>query len=454
MKFSSLFNFGISDKRQDFVNAAVRTSNQFALIFFAIGVFYASFSAILFPSVVFNSILLAVFSLLSLFLNRIGFINLSRFLLSLSSSFLVAQYTAMLTNPGEEIILPLYAGQLVVAIMPWVYIDIREKVLLIISVVFTYSIFFALPYMAEFYDMNIDNEILRTGVMSGVTYGFVFIALSAALFLINNRNVTSEKQAKEFLSTIEEKNKAMEEQQNELKKTIEEVNKAREEDNKRSWVSQGLSELGNILRDDKDDKLYERMIKHLVEFTDVNQGGMYFLDEAQDGHEVLSLKSLYAYHRNKFEEQQIEIGDGLIGQCFLEKETILLTEVPDNYTRITSGLGEATPTCVCIVPMKNEDNVEGVIEVAAFEKLDGYKVEFLEKAGEAISVFIRGYKTNYKTKELLEQSQQQTEEMRAQEEEMRQNMEELQATQEELQRKENEYVQRIEELEKELNKLA
>ena len=129
-----------------------------------------------------------------------------------------------------------------------------------------------------------------------------------------------------------------------------------------------------------------------------------------------------------------------------------MKEVPPSYINITSGLGDATPKCILIVPLTHEENVEGIIELASFNVLQEHEIQFVEKLAESLASYVASNRINMKTKDLLARFQQQSEELRAQEEEMRQNMEEMQATQEEIHRKEKEYIQRIEELKKELGK--
>jgi GAF domain-containing protein len=138
--------------------------------------------------------------------------------------------------------------------------------------------------------------------------------------------------------------------------------------------------------------------------------------------------------------KQIAVGEGLLGQAYLEKDTIYLTDIPAGYLQITSGLGEANPACLLIVPLKTQDSVEGVLEIASFREFEDHEIAFVEKLAESIAAAIASVRINERTQNLLQEARQQAEELRSQEEEMRQNMEELVATQEEMKRKEAEYL--------------
>jgi PAS domain S-box-containing protein len=219
------------------------------------------------------------------------------------------------------------------------------------------------------------------------------------------------------------------------------LSKVAEDDKKRNWATEGQAKFGEILRTNNSDllKLADEIIGNLVKYLKANQGALYIMDEVQENEEVtMSMKACYAWDKKKFLNHKIYKGEGLAGQAWQEGDIVYLTEVPQSYIKITSGLGDANPTSVLIVPLKVNDQIFGVVELASFNLFEDYEMEFVQKIAESIASTISSVKINAKTQKLLEESQEMTEQMRAQEEEMRQNMEELQATQEEMQRSQSE----------------
>ena len=220
-----------------------------------------------------------------------------------------------------------------------------------------------------------------------------------------------------------------------------------EQEKERNWATEGLAKFVYILRANNEEitTLVDKIITHLVKYVNANQGGLFVVNQEEDN-TYLELVSCYAFDRKKFIQRKIQPGEGMVGQAYLEKDTIYITEVPDDYITITSGLGLANPKSILIVPLKVNDQILGVVELASFHPFPKYQIAFIEKLGESIASTISNAKVNERTKRLLEESQEQSEEMRAQEEEMRQNMEELHATQEDLQRKNIERQQAEKEL--------
>lgn len=210
-----------------------------------------------------------------------------------------------------------------------------------------------------------------------------------------------------------------------------------EEDKKRNWTTEGLAKFGEILRSNNSDieKLTDEIIGNLVKYLKANQGALYIVDDTGENEDkTMSMASCYAWDKKKYLNQKVHMGEGLTGQAWQEGDVIYLTDIPNNFIRITSGLGDANPNAIVIVPLKVNEQIFGVVEIATFGSFKDFEIDFVKRIAESIASTISSVKINARTQRLLGESQQMTEEMRAQEEEMRQNMEELQATQEEMQR--------------------
>ncbi len=217
------------------------------------------------------------------------------------------------------------------------------------------------------------------------------------------------------------------------------MQEAAQAEKNRNWATEGLAQFIDILRAQHQDltQLAERIVAEVVQYVRANQGALYVAQTEHD-HTVLQLMACYAYGRKKHRQHQLQPGEGLAGQAYLERDVIYLRDVPADYVRITSGLGEALPRNVLIVPLVLNEEIYGVLELASFQLFEPHEIEFLKKLGESVASTLSAAQVNQRTQHLLEESQMMTEQMRAQEEEMRQNMEELATAQEELSRKAHE----------------
>jgi CHASE3 domain sensor protein len=225
------------------------------------------------------------------------------------------------------------------------------------------------------------------------------------------------------------------------------LSRVADEDKKRNWATEGIAKFGEILRSNNSDvqKLCDEIIGSLVKYLRANQGALYIIDETDmEEEKTMSMISCYAWDKKKFVNQKIHRGEGLAGQAWQEMDTIYITDVPQNYIKITSGLGDSNPTSILIMPLKVNDQIFGVVEIASFSKMADFEIDFVKKVAESIASTVSTVKVNERTQKLLTESQQMTEEMRAQEEEMRQNMEELQATQEGMKRQEADLIKSME----------
>jgi len=223
-----------------------------------------------------------------------------------------------------------------------------------------------------------------------------------------------------------------------MREGLMEVSKA---DEVRSWRNTGLAKFSEILRRESNDldRLSEQLIAELVKYVGANQGGVFIVNDEKEHEEpYLELISAYAYNKKKFIEKKIMKGQSLVGRAWKEGLPIYLTDVPRDYIEIRTGLGGSNPGYILIVPLKVNQEVQGVLEIASFHPIESYQKEFIEQIADSVASTYSSSKVNRRTKTLLEESQRITFRMREQEEELRQNIEELQATQEEMQRNQRE----------------
>jgi PAS domain-containing protein len=197
----------------------------------------------------------------------------------------------------------------------------------------------------------------------------------------------------------------------------------------RSWANEGLAMLREVMGSHTEIKsMSEEVVSRLIKYVNANQGGAFILN---DEHE-LELLACYAFERKKYLNKIVMPGEGLVGQCYLERHPLYLTKVPQDYISITSGLGHANPRCLLIVPLNLKESTIGVLEIASFKPFKKYELEFIEKVAEAFAQSISTIRVSEETKKLLTKSLSREQEMKDQEERMKQNVEELYVTQEDM----------------------
>ena len=213
------------------------------------------------------------------------------------------------------------------------------------------------------------------------------------------------------------------------------------ENTHRRYINEGMAKFGEILRTRSNDihVLGDAFIREIVKYLDAIQGGFFILSENPEAEQNLELISAFAYNRKKYLQKSIPLGEGLVGTCAREKQIINLTEIPEGYITITSGLGDTRPDNLLLVPVLYENELIGVLEIASLHRYKDHEIQFAGEVAGSLGSTIIYARNNQQTAALLEKSQKQAAEMAEQEEEMRQNMEELKATQEESARREEEF---------------
>ncbi|MEN7549526.1 GAF domain-containing protein [Rapidithrix thailandica] len=454
MKF---FNIGVSADLAEELAPKIRLTNQIALILTFNSLVYAFFSYTNHSenTVLYAALLCMALCILPVFFNFLNLYNLSRVFISTVPISLVVIVAAMITPPEKPALSSLILLTTSSLPLPFIIFHFSERTLQLGSLIFNILQIVTFRYISLLFVPSKETESLYTELQSLQldTFGISFGVLVAIVMtsLLQKSMVDSEKKLKVNLEELEERTRAMEEAKSEMEKSYKELENARIDSQQREWINKGLAQSINLLRSDEDISiLYDKLLAYIIRFMGANQGGL-FLVNKQDHDEHMELVACYAYNRKKFIKKRIEVGEGLIGQSYLEKDKLFLTDVPEEYLDITSGLGHSNPRCIVIIPFFFNEKIEAILEIASFKVLQEHEITFLEKVGENIASVISSYRITSQTKKLLETSQQQAEMLRSQEEEMRQNMEEMQATQEEMYRKERQYVKHIEDLEEKLN---
>jgi len=219
--------------------------------------------------------------------------------------------------------------------------------------------------------------------------------------------------------------------------------KLSEENSKRTWLLTGNTQLNENIRGEKSiPELAKNIINHLADYLKFQVGAIYLMEE--DKH--LKLVSSYAFDKRKINANSVMIGEGLVGQAAQEKKKILFDNVPDDYIRINSGLGETEPKYILVWPFLYEDEVKGIIEMGSVEPFEEMQYEYLQLISENISIAINSSVARDQLKGLLDQTQEQTEELESQQEELKQTNEELTEQKNRLQVSEEELRVQQEEL--------
>jgi len=212
-----------------------------------------------------------------------------------------------------------------------------------------------------------------------------------------------------------------------LRKAKEEEEKRKIENEKHNWTTKGIAQFSDILRLSNDIKqLSYNIISNLVDYTGVTQGGFFVINDSDPKNKYAELIALQAYGKYKHQPKKIESNIGLIGRSIKEKETIYVSNIPQNYAEITTGIKNTdTPRNLLIVPLTYNEEVYGVVEMLSIEDIPQYKIDFVVKVGENIASTISSMKISSRTNQLLHESKLKSEELALHEEQMRESIKKM-----------------------------
>jgi signal transduction histidine kinase/ActR/RegA family two-component response regulator len=210
---------------------------------------------------------------------------------------------------------------------------------------------------------------------------------------------------------------------NEMIRNLKDTTLRNEEQN---WLKTNLAKFSRMLQGQRDVLAVGKLIlSELAPVVSAQQGVFYIMDGSNEEPELKLLAS-YAHPGGNGVKERFKLGESLIGQAAVEKRRILLNEVPSDYVRVSSGLGEARPMNIVVLPILFEGKAKAVMELSSFERFSSTHQAFLDQLTESIGIVLNTIEANTRTEDLLKQSQSLANELQNRQEELQKTNLELQ----------------------------
>ncbi len=205
-----------------------------------------------------------------------------------------------------------------------------------------------------------------------------------------------------------------------------------QENAEQDWLKTNLARISGQMQGRRDLQAVSRLLMSEISPLVGAQHGAFFLAEAGEGTTELRLVASYGYKRRKNLSSRFAVGEGLPGQAALEMKSILVTNAPEDYVKVTSGLGESSPVNLIVLPILFEEQVLAVVELASLSPFNEVNLSFLEQLSETIGVVLSTIIANGRTEELLTDQRRLTQELQSQSEELQTQQDELKRSNAEL----------------------
>ncbi|MCW8139667.1 MAG: HAMP domain-containing protein, partial [Planctomycetota bacterium] len=220
-----------------------------------------------------------------------------------------------------------------------------------------------------------------------------------------------------------------------INKMISNLRDTTQTNKEQDWLKTNLAKFSSMMQGQRSLEAVSRLImSELTPLVSAQHGAFYVTEHDDQEAPALKLISTYAYTRRKGMRSSFQLGEGLVGQCALEKQTILVTEAPDDYVQISSGLGEAAPRNILVLPILFEGHIRGVIELASFQQFAPIHLTFLEQLMQSIGVVFNMISASMRTEELLAELQRSNTELEARTDELEEKASLLEEKNREVQR--------------------
>jgi F0F1-type ATP synthase membrane subunit b/b' len=294
-------------------------------------------------------------------------------------------------------------------------------------------------YATAINDVMNSMGIINTNDLA--TYGIaIFMFLQS--YLLTRKSAIALKENNKLSEALKLEKLNLEERIEERTQTLtqqsEELKKYQEEQEKQNWVNEGLNLITDVMRQNKEDyeALADQLLATLVKQVGAAMGAMYLLTKVYS-EDKLQLSANYGLNKDA-RIDIIDVNEGLTGKCFSTGKENYIEEIPERYFSISSGLGSSTPKILALIPMRIDEFIIGVVEIASFKPITDIHKAFLIRAIENISAQLNIVKMNKESQEMIAEYKQLEQEAKAKNQEMLENLEELKAIQEEAEKREKE----------------
>ncbi|AKL97216.1 signal transduction histidine-protein kinase BarA [Clostridium aceticum] len=203
---------------------------------------------------------------------------------------------------------------------------------------------------------------------------------------------------------------------------MEKLQKIMNENKDQNWIKTGQAELNEKMRGQEDmATLSHNILSYVATYLKAQIGAIYI----KNGEDTYRLLGSFAYKKRKNLSNEFKLGEGIIGQSAVEKQVFIISNVPDDYIKINSGVGEAVPKNIVVVPCLLDKEVKCLIELGSFHEFTEIQIEFLNQISQNIAINIHAIEARIRMEELLDRMTAQSEELKVQQEELRQSNREL-----------------------------
>jgi len=371
----------------------------------------------------------------------------ARLIASIAPMLITNVYHAAAMQNGEDPITASYIMGSCFVIIPFVLFDLEEKVELLLSVITCTLILLSVRYLNNYIDIPFDSSFARTAKYEFVIIILTVFIVSLIMLVLLQTNKRAILFSEKLVEEVKNQNESLKTSQVELKEYVVQAEANKKKDRERSWEANSLAAFTELLRGENDlHKISDLLLSKVVKSLEANQAALYIIQE-RDHEKFLKGISCYAHERKRFFEKEILIGEGVVGQSFFEKETIYMTDIPNNYFEITSGLGKSFPKSLLAVPLIANEETIGVIEIASFHEIENYQKQFIEKLGENIASVFYNIQNNKRTEELLKEVQHLNKDYQKQEKELTKKIERLKSEKREVEYREQMLIEKIKKLE-------